>query len=267
MGLQAALQSQPHAARVEDTTTDSNIDAYFEWIAPHYQTVPLSCSPDDLREIKNFDLRLRPRQESSIKIPDPSVNESDSDSGNEGDEENAKRDIRTARARRKRHTRVTMQNSKQHPLVASLPLQISRSDDLENVIRDSVSRLIKVSEEKPTLIPPLRPRRRLIYDNRRPSKSILKPSRTDPFPEYPDHIREGVLPAGRSSTEIPPGARWTKIKRRLVNPEALERAHERFEERDDHVIVLRVLSREEIQKLADKTQAIRAERGKFHAHS
>lgn len=59
---------------------------------------------------------------------------------------------------------------------------------------------------------------------------------------------------------IPPGARWTKIDRRLVNPEALEAAHERFEERLDCVIVLRVLTKEEIQKLADRTREIRGKR-------
>jgi bisphosphoglycerate-independent phosphoglycerate mutase (AlkP superfamily) len=64
---------------------------------------------------------------------------------------------------------------------------------------------------------------------------------------------------------IPPGARWTKIDRRLVNPEALEEAKERFEERLDCVIVLRVLTKEEIQKLADRTKEIR---GKYRpSHS
>ena len=59
---------------------------------------------------------------------------------------------------------------------------------------------------------------------------------------------------------IPPGARWTKIDRRLVNPEALEEAKERFEERADCVIVLRVLTKEDIQKFADKTKIIRGMR-------
>jgi len=45
-----------------------------------------------------------------------------------------------------------------------------------------------------------------------------------------------------------------------VNPEALEEAKERFEERLDCVIVLRVLTKEEIQKLADRTKEIRDER-------
>ena len=61
---------------------------------------------------------------------------------------------------------------------------------------------------------------------------------------------------------IPPGARWTKIDRRLVNPEALEEAKERFEERLDCVIVLRVLTKEDIQKLADRTRKIRGKRRK-----
>lgn len=90
-----------------------------------------------------------------------------------------------------------------------------------------------------------------------PPKGILKPPR-DHFPEEPNPVREGVAPlkdAGKKG--IPPGARWTKIDRRLVNPAALEEANERFEERPDYVIVLRVLTKEEIQKFAEKTQEIR----------
>ena len=60
--------------------------------------------------------------------------------------------------------------------------------------------------------------------------------------------------------DIPPGARWTRIDRRLVNPGALEEARERFEERQDYVIVLRVLTKLEIQNLADRTNEIREAR-------
>jgi hypothetical protein len=42
-----------------------------------------------------------------------------------------------------------------------------------------------------------------------------------------------------------------------VNPAALEAGQERFEERPEYVIVLRVLSKEEIQAYAVKTQEIR----------
>ena len=114
-------------------------------------------------------------------------------------------------------------------------------------------------------------------------KGILKRP-TQKFPEHPNTMREGVAPlkdvSGRDTTcnlnvtnimaqatksGIPPGARWTKIDRRLVNPEALEEAKERFEERLDCVIVLRVLTKEEIQKLADRTKELR---GKYrHSHS
>lgn len=51
------------------------------------------------------------------------------------------------------------------------------------------------------------------------------------------------------------------MDRRIVNPEALEEAKERFEERMDCVIVLRILTKSEIQKLADRTKAIREKRG------
>ncbi|KAK5733160.1 hypothetical protein LTR17_009901 [Elasticomyces elasticus] len=91
-------------------------------------------------------------------------------------------------------------------------------------------------------------------------RGILKRP-TKAFPDHPVKIREGVAPLKDAiPTGIPPGARWTKIDRRLVNPEALEEAKERFEERLDCVIVLRVLTREEIQKLADRTSEMRGER-------
>ena len=114
-------------------------------------------------------------------------------------------------------------------------------------------------------------------------KGILKRP-TQKFPEHPNAMREGVAPlkdvsirpfvrvvrftnnlVQATKSGIPPGARWTKIDRRLVNPEALEEAKERFEERLDCVIVLRVLTKEEIQKLADRTNEIR---GKYRpSHS
>lgn len=88
-------------------------------------------------------------------------------------------------------------------------------------------------------------------------KGILKTPK-DKFPEEPNPIREGVAPLKDAHKKgIPPGARWTKIDRRLVNPAALEAGKERFEERSDYVIVLRVLSKEEIQAYALKTQEIR----------
>ncbi|PLN74966.1 hypothetical protein BDW42DRAFT_47358 [Aspergillus taichungensis] len=93
-----------------------------------------------------------------------------------------------------------------------------------------------------------------------PPKGILKRPK-DRFPEDPNPVREGVAPLKDAHSKgIPPGARWTKIDRRLVNPAALEAGHERFEERSEYVIVLRVLSKEEIQAYALKTQEIRDER-------
>ncbi|KAF2843400.1 hypothetical protein M501DRAFT_985517 [Patellaria atrata CBS 101060] len=100
-------------------------------------------------------------------------------------------------------------------------------------------------------------------DSPPPPKSILRKP-TEKFPEDPNPIREGVAPLKDATKKgIPPGARWTKIDRRLVNPEALEEAKERFEERQDCVIVLRVLTKEDIQKLADRTAEIRDTQSKM----
>lgn len=94
-----------------------------------------------------------------------------------------------------------------------------------------------------------------------PIRGILRQPR-EKFPEDPAPVREGVAPlkaAGKKG--IPPNARWTKIDRKLVNPEALEAGNERYEERPDYVIVLRVLTKEDIEAYALKTQEIRAKRG------
>jgi hypothetical protein len=62
---------------------------------------------------------------------------------------------------------------------------------------------------------------------------------------------------GGPTRGIPPGARRTKISRAMVNPEALEEANERYEERGDHIILLRVATRDEILALAERTKEIR----------
>ncbi|KAH6604124.1 hypothetical protein Trco_007570 [Trichoderma cornu-damae] len=95
----------------------------------------------------------------------------------------------------------------------------------------------------------------------KPLKGILKQPSAK-FPEEPNPIREGVAPhkEDKKLKEVPPGARWTKINRKIVNPEALEIGKERFELRDDFVIVLRVLSKEEIQAYAAATQVLRERR-------
>ncbi|EQL33017.1 hypothetical protein BDFG_04913 [Blastomyces dermatitidis ATCC 26199] len=89
-------------------------------------------------------------------------------------------------------------------------------------------------------------------------KGILKPPK-DKFPEDRTTVREGVAPLKDATKKgIPKGARWTKVDRKLVTPAALE--GERFEERPDYIIVLRVLTLEEIEEFAAKSAEIRAAR-------
>ncbi|KAI0975520.1 hypothetical protein F4678DRAFT_273399 [Xylaria arbuscula] len=92
----------------------------------------------------------------------------------------------------------------------------------------------------------------------KPIKGILK-APSAKFPEESNPIREGVAPHKDDKTkkDVPSGARWTKISRKKVNPEALTIGKERFEVRDDFVIVLRVLNKEEIQAYATATAQIR----------
>ncbi|KAJ5239137.1 hypothetical protein N7468_003756 [Penicillium chermesinum] len=84
-------------------------------------------------------------------------------------------------------------------------------------------------------------------------KGILRPPR-ESFPEDPNPIREGVAPLKDAKLDgIPSGARWTRIDRKLVSPEVLEMGNERFEVTPSSVIVLRVLTKQEVQRYAALT--------------
>ncbi|KAL9607786.1 MAG: hypothetical protein Q9167_007331 [Letrouitia subvulpina] len=94
-------------------------------------------------------------------------------------------------------------------------------------------------------------------------RSILKKPEHESL-EDPSFIQESVtLPQGIDMKGIPPNARWTKIDRKLVNPEALDEKGEHYEVREDYVVVLRVLTKEEIEILVDRTQMIRSTRGRL----
>ena len=64
----------------------------------------------------------------------------------------------------------------------------------------------------------------------------------------------------KSASGIPPNARWTKINRELVDTAALEEGNESYKEMVDYVIVLRVLTKEEIMEYAARTREIRKQR-------
>ena len=123
----------------------------------------------------------------------------------------------------------------------------SSSSDSEDEKIDRQPRVVSPSnEEKPA--PPPAP------------KSILRKPR-DKFPEHPDTVREGVAPHKEMpKKDVPANARWTKINRKLVNPEALEQDGIRFNEYVDHVIVLKAMDLEEIEKYTRKTAEIREKR-------
>ncbi|KAI7279071.1 hypothetical protein KC345_g5558 [Hortaea werneckii] len=59
---------------------------------------------------------------------------------------------------------------------------------------------------------------------------------------------------------VPLEARWTKLSRDLVSAGALQKTGERFEEREDHFIVFRILRRHEIDLLIRLTQKINLSR-------
>ncbi|KAF2474226.1 uncharacterized protein BDR25DRAFT_385695 [Lindgomyces ingoldianus] len=75
-------------------------------------------------------------------------------------------------------------------------------------------------------------------------------------PRHISHSRPTTPEEGEKT--IPLGARWTKINRRLIDPYALNEAGMPFEERGNYIVVLTVLSPEDIQNLVERTKAIRA---------
>ncbi|KAL8709879.1 MAG: hypothetical protein Q9220_005495 [cf. Caloplaca sp. 1 TL-2023] len=91
-----------------------------------------------------------------------------------------------------------------------------------------------------------------------PAKPALRRPRSQ-FPEEPNFVRPGVASAADSRPDkgVPQSARYTKIHRRLVDVEVLEETNERYEVLPEHVIVLRVLTRAEIEQYAARTQEIR----------
>ncbi|KAJ5354001.1 hypothetical protein N7541_006565 [Penicillium brevicompactum] len=160
-----------------------------------------------------------------------------------------------SRHRRPRdHSRGHHRSRSRHRLLEDGTSSEPRRSPPNDITKDDSRRVVAVeppaAPKEPEAVPP---------------KGILKAPRPA-FPEEPNPVREGVAPLKDATKEgIPPGARWTKIDRRLVNPEALEAGNERFEERSDYVIVLRVLSKEEIQLYAVKTQEIRDTRHREQA--
>ena len=123
----------------------------------------------------------------------------------------------------------------------------SSSSDSEDDKIERQPRVVTPSNEEKPVPPP-------------PPKGILRKPR-EKFPEHPDTVREGVAPHKEMpKKDVPPNARWTKINRKLVNPEALEEDGIRFNEYVDHVIVLKAMDLEEIEKYTRKTAEIREKR-------
>ena len=122
--------------------------------------------------------------------------------------------------------------------------------------RDSVGGKDDIESNRKSVVRVVSPASMEAEEQRKPKGILRKPR--EKFPEEPADVREGVAPLKDGSKKgIPTNAKWTKISRKMVNPEALIEANERFEERLDHVIVLRVLPKEEIEGLAKRTQEIR----------
>ena len=229
----------------------------------------------DGSEIESDTIKDRSRRH---RHKEDSTREKEGSGSNEGEEDRRERRRRRRREREERERRdrdeveapsdlrAEEQNDRDNrPSVVPIPSSDdhrgSRSDEAEsrNLRRHDRHRRDRGSSsdtesssdaQRVRVVSPAR-------DASRKPKSILRQP-TQKFPEDPAPIREGVAPMKNSGKKgIPPDARWTRISRKLVNPEALELAQERYEESDDTVVVLRVLTKDEIEKYAFITQELR----------
>jgi hypothetical protein len=103
-----------------------------------------------------------------------------------------------------------------------------------------------------------------VLDDERPYSEPQAPNTT--FPAHQGSTIDPELSKNnyyrhRDDTPPPPtiplDACWTKISRKLVDPEALNLGNEDYEAREDFVIVMRILTRDEVQRYAEVTQRMR----------
>lgn len=80
-------------------------------------------------------------------------------------------------------------------------------------------------------------------------------------PNMPQQRYSRLAPDSRGR-DIPLDAKWTRIKRSLVSPAVLEKAHVRYEARPDFVAVLGVLTRDQIEEFARQSAEVRSSRGR-----
>lgn len=214
----------PHNRRRRQLERDAKSEEAHDRVSQQL-ALPAPLAPsNELRGKSSYD-RERPAHENGLEMEEASKSES--------------------HRHRRHHSRTSDKDSYSDDSSSSSSSEESDVESASNKKERQV-RVVSPARESPPPDPPI--------------KGILRPPRPS-FPEDPAPVREGVAPLkGAGKKGIPANARWTKIDRRLVNPEALERGKERFEVKPDSVIVLRVLTIEEIQSYAAETAKIREER-------
>ena len=95
------------------------------------------------------------------------------------------------------------------------------------------------------------------YEVLEPESVNASPSSSHPLRLLPPPDDPPKKPPPPPAKGIPEGARWTRIARRLVNPEALQLLGLPFARFPDSVVVFKVLMRDEVAELADITYEIR----------
>ncbi|KAJ8068643.1 hypothetical protein OCU04_002345 [Sclerotinia nivalis] len=107
--------------------------------------------------------------------------------------------------------------------------------------------------------------RRVRFDlsDRQPSPKINTPV-TETSPRHDSTIPMARLAPDSYGNEIPPDAKWTKVKRSLISSEVLNQDGRRYEARPEFVAILGILTKDEIQNYASRSYTLREERWRKH---
>ncbi len=107
---------------------------------------------------------------------------------------------------------------------------------------------------------PHSPNSQLVAGSPRYHSSNPSNARAQTYPSTSPPGRPSRLAPDRYGRDIPPDAKWTKIRRTLISPEVLDLAGVRYEARPEYVAILGCLSRQDIAEFARQSAACRAAR-------
>ncbi|KAK0622630.1 hypothetical protein B0T14DRAFT_494255 [Immersiella caudata] len=152
------------------------------------------------------------------------------------------------------HTKALSSEASASAKLASKTFGLISTDEL--VAQDAAER----EKRSPYILHLASPSGRYLPNRGMPTSTGITTSARWALPPPYSEGQERRLAPDSQGREIPPSAKWTKIKRSLVSPEVLQRAGVRYEARPEFVAVLGILSKEQILEYSRQSAEIRQRR-------